>query len=108
MAKKRSHGEGSVRKLKSGNWHGEVMDGYTDDGKRCVISFSAATKGEVLDLIRDYQNKKDAHVRINKKMTLGDWGDTWYQDYQSQVQASTYSKSMLVAKTRMRLENACA
>lgn len=91
MAKKRSHGEGSIRKLKSGNWHGEIMDGYTNDGKKNIVSFSGKTKSEVLDLIRDYQNKKDAHVRINKKKTLAEWGDNWYQDYQSQVQASTYS-----------------
>ena len=47
MARKRSHGEGSVRKLKSGNWHGEVMDGYSADGKKRIISFSAATKTSV-------------------------------------------------------------
>ena len=63
MARKRSHGEGSVRKLKSGNWHGEVMDGYSADGKKRIISFSAATKAEVLDKIRDYQNKKDANSK---------------------------------------------
>ena len=49
---KRSSGEGSVRKLKSGNWHGEVMDGYDDNGKKVIISFSAETRAEVLDLIR--------------------------------------------------------
>ena len=90
MARKRSHGEGSLRKLKSGNWHGEIMDGRDENGKKIIVSFSAKTKAEVLDLIRDYQNKKDAHVRINKKKTLSEWGDLWYEDYQSQVQASTY------------------
>ena len=91
MARKRSHGEGSVRKLKSGNWHGEVMDGYSADGKKRIISFSAATKAEVLDKIRDYQNKKDAHIHVDKKLTLSNWADLWYCDYKSQVQASTYS-----------------
>ena len=52
MTKKRSKGEGCIRKLKSGNWHGEIMDGYTDDGKKNIVSFSAPTRAEVLDLIR--------------------------------------------------------
>ncbi len=91
MAKKRSSGEGSVRKLKSGNWHGEIMDGYDDNGKKIIVSFCAPTRAEVLDLIRDYRNNKDANVRIDKTLTLNDWGETWYADYASQVQASTYS-----------------
>ena len=92
MAKnKRASGEGSIRRLKSGNWHGEVMDGYDDNGKKIIVSFSAATRAEVLDLIRDYRNNKDANIRVDKKLLLGDWAETWYKDYESQVQASTYS-----------------
>lgn len=46
MAKKRSSGEGHVKKLKNGSWRGQIMDGYRDDGKRNIVSFSGATKGE--------------------------------------------------------------
>lgn len=91
MAKrKRSPGEGSVRKLKSGNWHGELMDGVDECGKKVVVSFCASTRGEVLDLIRDYKNNRDAHVRLDKKITLSECAARWYKDYESQVQASTY------------------
>ncbi len=47
MAKKRSSGEGSVWKLKSGSWRGQLMDGYREDGKKNIISFSADTKASV-------------------------------------------------------------
>ena len=110
MARKRSHGEGSVRKLKSGNWHGEVMDGYSADGKKRIISFSAATKAEVLDKIRDYQNKKDAHIHVDKKLTLSNWADLWYCDYKSQVQASTYSGyqyTLKIIKEQMGTQTLC-
>lgn len=60
------------------------MDGYSADGKKRIISFSAATKAEVLDKIRDYQNKKDAHIHVDKKLTLSNWADLWYCDYKSQ------------------------
>ena len=91
MAKKRLNGGGSIWKLKSGTWRGQLMDGYKPDGKKNVINFSAPTKGEVQDMIRDYQNLKDAHIHPDKNMLLSDWGDAWYRDYQSQVQASTYA-----------------
>lgn len=54
MAKRKSPGEGSVWRLKSGSWRGQIMDGYTNDGKKNIISFSAPTKAEVLDKIREW------------------------------------------------------
>ncbi len=91
MAKKRSNGEGSVRRKKSGRWVGQIMDGYTDDGKRKIITFFGATKGETLDKIRDFRNQESTNLSIDKKLKLEDWADTWYADYRTQVQPSTYS-----------------
>lgn len=92
MAKgKRSHGEGGVWKLKNGTWRGQVMDGYTEEGKKNIINFSGETRAEVLEKIRAFKQKLDANVHINKRMTLGEWADNWYQNYKSEVQASTYS-----------------
>ena len=110
MAKKRSHGEGSIWKLKNGTWRGQIMDGYTDAGKKNIISFSGETRGEVLEKLRDYQNKRDAHVHVDKKLTLSNWADFWYRDYQSQVQASTYSSyqyTLKIIKERMGTQTLC-
>ena len=85
MAGKRSNGEGSIRKLKSGNWQCEMMIGYTDEGKRNVIRFSGRTLSEVLQKMREYQDMKDKQVQINKNLILAEWADTWYADYKSQV-----------------------
>ena len=41
MAKKRTSGEGYVKKQKNGSWRGQIMDGYRDDGKRNIVNFSA-------------------------------------------------------------------
>ena len=91
MAGKRSNGEGSIRKLKSGKWQCEMMLGYTDEGKRNVIRFSGKTRSEVLQKMREYQDMADKQIQINRNLTLAEWADTWYADYKSQVQASTYS-----------------
>ena len=91
MGSRRTNGEGTVWKLKNGTWRGQLMDGYNDDGKKRIASFSGRTKGEVLDKIRDYRNQADMHVHMEKSLTLAEWSETWYADYQSQVAASTYS-----------------
>lgn len=93
---KRGSGEGNIRKLRSGNWSGQIMDGYRDDGKRRIVSFSAATRGEVLDKIRAYKELKTAsgeEIDEEKKETpsFHDFAAKWYVSYRSQVEASTYS-----------------
>lgn len=92
MAKKRSAGEGSVRRTKSGSWRGELMTGYTDEGKKKIINFSGQTKSEVLEQIRAYQS---AHIQINEGKAPSEifehWSNVWYADHKSQVQPSTYS-----------------
>ncbi len=93
MAKrKRSNGEGSVRRLKSGTWRGQLMDGYKSDGRKNIVSFTGSTKGEVLDQMREYRNKQERmDVSASRVLTFNDWSDTWYKDMESQVQPSTYS-----------------
>jgi integrase len=92
MAKKRSDGSGSVKKLPSGNWRGQIMDGYQDNGKKKVISFTCKTKGEVLDKIRAYWNEKDNPKPPEEvKTPFSEWADTWYADYCTEVQPSTYA-----------------
>lgn len=91
MAKRRTHGDGNVKKLPSGKWRGQIMDGYKDDGKRNLISFTAKTKGEVLDKIRHYwQHKDDPPAPADVQTPFEEWADTWYADYKTQVQPSTY------------------
>ena len=37
MAKKRGKGEGSIKRIKSGQWRGLLMDGYTDDPETWLV-----------------------------------------------------------------------
>jgi len=90
MAGKRSHGEGNVSQLKSGTWRGQLMDGYTPEGKKNIISFLGTTKSEVLRKIREYQTQKEANIHVDRKMLFKEWAEQWYSDYRTQVQPSTY------------------
>lgn len=92
MAKKRSNGEGAVRRQANGTWRGQIMDGYRDDGKRNIVSFTGKTKGEVLDKIRDFKHRREMQGSCVSRQTPFDkWAELWYADYKSQVQPSTYA-----------------
>lgn len=89
---KRSNGEGCFRKLKSGTWRGQIMDGYRADGKRNIVSFTAPTKSEVQQKIRRYLADTAAGLTtLSRSMSFSVWAEQWYQDYVTQVQPSTYS-----------------
>lgn len=97
MAGKHSSGNGYVKKLPSGNWRAQFMDGYRDDGKRNMVSITCRTKGEVLDKMRAYwlekENPPPAEKPAEEKVEIGfsQWADTWYADHRSEVQPSTYA-----------------
>lgn len=92
MANRRSNGEGSLVKLQSGTWRGSIMDGYTRDGKRNIVSFTASTRAEVLQKMRNYQHDRENELIIahSKDNFFSSWADRWYVDHRTQVQASTY------------------
>lgn len=91
MANKRGKGEGSIKRIKSGQWRGLLMDGYTDEGKRNMVSFSAPTKAEVMQQIRQYWIEKENHLHIDRKILFKDWAEEWYDNMKGQVEESTYS-----------------
>lgn len=93
MSGKRGKGEGSVRRLPSGSWQSQVMDGYTDEGKRHVVSFTAPTRAEALDKMRTYLLNKDVNTpdEPSKTPLFADYAQNWYIAYRTQVEESTYS-----------------
>ena len=97
---KHSHNEGSFSKLPSGNWRGQIMDGFKPDGRKNIVSFTAPTKGEVKEKIRRYwEDRKSGKPSEAEKIPFSDWADSWYADYRTQVQPSTYSNYQYTLKT---------
>ena len=91
MAGKRAHGEGYITQTPNGKWRGQLMDGNDPiTGKRIIRSFTASTKREVLQKIRDYKEQK-LHPPEPEPVLFQDWADRWYRDYQTQVEVSTYA-----------------
>lgn len=98
MKKKRSNGEGSFTKMPSGNWRGQIMLGYDEDGKKIVKSFSAATKTEVQQKIRDYLFQREKEEEEKQTISFSEWAGQWYADYRTEVQESTYASYRFTMK----------
>lgn len=91
MAGKRAHGEGYITQTPNGKWRGQLMDGNDPiTGKRIIRSFTAPTKRELLQKMRDYKEQK-LHPPEPEPVLFQAWADRWYQDYRTQVEASTYA-----------------
>lgn len=92
MSGKRRKGEGSVHRLRSGSWQSQIMDGYTDEGKRHIVSFTAPTRAEALARMREYLlNKPESgSVEASEVPLFADYANLWYESYRSQVEESTW------------------
>ena len=88
MSGKRGKGEGTVHRLASGSWQSQVMDGYTDEGKRHVVSFTAPTRAEALNKMKEYLlHKEETPTDATSKMPLfADYAQNWYIAYRTQVE----------------------
>lgn len=93
MSGKRGKGEGSVHKLPSGSWQSQIMDGYTDEGKRHIVSFTAPTRAEALSKLREYMLNKQtqAEEAVPEIPLFADYAQQWYESYRTQVEESTYA-----------------
>lgn len=93
MSGKRVKGEGSVHRLPSGSWQSQIMDGYTDEGKRHIVSFTAPSRAEALNELREYLlNKQESAGQTVPEIPLfAEYAQRWYEAYRSQVEESTYA-----------------
>ena len=94
MSGKRAKGEGSVHRLPSGNWQSQIMDGYTDEGKRHIVSFTAPSRAEALSKLREYLLNKEESAAPEVPL-FEDYAQRWYEAYRSQVEESTYLVSLM-------------
>lgn len=94
MSGKRGKGEGSIHRPPSGSWQSQIMDGYTDEGKRHIITFTASTRAEALERMRTYLLQKQSSELSSESFKVplfAEYAQNWYAAYRTQVEESTYS-----------------
>ena len=97
MAKRRKHGDGSVRLRKDGRWEGRIVIGYDEKGLPKTKNVLAKTKTECLAKLKALRESLEAPAPEAPKpsISLGDWLDHWYQ---------AYKKANLRSNTQMSYE----
>ena len=89
MAKKRSHGEGTIRQRDGGRWEGTLMIGYQSDGRRKYKTFYGRTQAEVKKKMREFQVAKENGELSGMDYNFSDWADIWYENHRDNIKPTT-------------------
>lgn len=89
MAKKRSHGEGSLSRKANGRWEIQIMDGFKSNGRRNIRSFSGKTQKEAKEKRDEFLRKKAMGIITGHDMRFEEWADIWYENHKENVTATT-------------------
>ena len=89
MAKKRSHGEGTLSRKANGRWEIQIMDGFKSDGRRNIRSFSGKTQKDAKEKRDEYLRKKAMGILTGYDMRFEEWADIWYENHKENVTATT-------------------
>ena len=90
MPKKRSNGEGNLRKRKNNTWELAIFLGVDENGKKKTKSFYGKTQKEVKEKANKFKAELDKGLKLDTSLTFGAWADEWYDNYKDQVSACTH------------------
>lgn len=90
MAKRRGHGEGSIRQRQDGRWEVRIDLGRGSNGKRRRKSAFAATQTEAVEILRRLGGRAvDGLLRTTATPTVGRFLDTWFDAMSDEWRPST-------------------
>ena len=82
MAKRRPSGDGMVRRRDDGRWEGRIVIGHKKNGDPIFHHDYANTQKELMDKLHmSIERYRDVELTEDSRMTLGEWLDTWLEDY---------------------------
>ena len=82
MAKRRSNGEGSIRKRKDGRWEGRYTAGHDPDGRAIVKNVLGRTQAEVREKMKNaIAECEQLDIKRSGAYTVEEWLKEWYEVY---------------------------
>lgn len=82
MAQRRSNGEGTIRERRPGQFVGQIMLGYKENGKPNRVTVYGTTKREVGEKLRQLATQKYEGRYIQRKLiTYKTWVLKWFYNY---------------------------
>ncbi len=82
MAKRRSNGEGNIRKRKDGRWEGRYTAGINpENGKQIFKNVLGKTQAEVKEKLKKaLVDCQKLDLAKQGEYTVGTWMDTWFEN----------------------------
>ena len=82
MAKRRPSGDGMVRRRDDGRWEGRIVIGHKKNGDPIFHHDYANTQKELMEKLHmSIERYRDVELTEDSRMTLGEWLNTWLEDY---------------------------
>lgn len=84
MSKKRTNGEGNIRKRKDGRWEGRYTAGYNPEtGKRIIKNVLGKTRAECKAKLAAAMEEASKGVDVSRadEYTVATWLRSWYDIY---------------------------
>lgn len=88
MAKRRTNGDGTLRKRSDGRWEARVQTGYQPNGTLKFKYFYGKTQKEVKEKLKAFQKDMEEGV-VTEDMTFEQWANFWFEDYKKRLEKST-------------------
>ena len=105
MPKRRTNGEGNIRKRENGRWELSIMVGFQSDGRRQYKTFYGDTQAEVKKKLKAYQQAKENGILTGMDYTFAEWADLWYENHRDNIKPVTqesYKYTLRILKEGFR------
>lgn len=101
MSKRRTNGDGMIRKLSCGTWEGRIVVGHNQNGSSIFRYVYAKTQKELKQkLKKQLEDFKNVNLTEDSNMLLSDWLDIWLEKYmKNTLRANTYRSYNLYVKS---------
>ena len=87
-AKRRSNGDGMLRKRGDGRWEQRLSCGYQPNGKPKFKYFYGKTQKEVKEKVKAFQKEQEEGL-VTEDVTFETWANTWFEGYKARLEKST-------------------
>ena len=89
MARKRSNGEGTIRRRQDGRWEAAIMDGFRPDGRAKMKHFYGKTQKEAKEKLEAWKQDKSAGINVSAEYTFNKWSNFWFEHHKDNITATT-------------------
>ena len=102
MARRRGHGEGSIRKRADGRWEALLSDGYDGQGRRQRRNFLGRTRGEVQRKLDEARQRLHAgEPEADDRRSVAEFLEQWLNYAEQRVRARTFERYRSIVRQHL-------